>query len=265
MLIEPNGRRPTHVLGDWTFHTAAAELRRGAERRRLENRAARVLELLCERRGEVVSAEELVDQIWGGRALSQNSVAVVVGDLRRALGDDARHPRYIETVAKRGYRLVAVPAVASPAPVRDQRLVWGAAVIAVVLLAAGAVAWNRAGSPAPAPVLVLVEEVINDTGDPVHDPVARSVTEVILSELSTADGIRVVRRASGDVDATLSGRLVIWTGQPALGMSATEPTSGEVMWAGMAGGPEPDLPEQIHREIAIFAAQLAAKHPPDAP
>ena len=43
------------MLGDWTFHPAAAEVRRGPDRRRLENRAARVLELLCERRGEVVA------------------------------------------------------------------------------------------------------------------------------------------------------------------------------------------------------------------
>lgn len=265
MLTDPDGRPTTQVLGDWTFHTAAAELRRGAERRRLENRAARVLELLCKRRGEVVSAEELVDQIWGGRALSQNSVAVVVGDVRRALGDDARHPRYIETVAKRGYRLIAVPAVAPTVPVRGRQRGWIAAVVVAVLFAAGALTWNRAGSVASAPVLVLVEEVINDTGDPVHDPVARSVTEVILSELSTADGITVVRRASGDVDATLSGRLVIWTGQPALGLSATDPTSGEVLWSGMAGGPEPDLPEQIHREIEVLATQLAARHGRDAP
>lgn len=245
------------MLGDWTFHPAAAEVRRGPDRRRLENRAARVLELLCERRGEVVSQEHLVDQIWGGRALSQNSVAVVVGDLRRALGDDARQPRYIETVAKRGYRLIAPGGAAPRERVRDRQAFRGAAAIVLLLLVVAALAWARLAPPGTPPVLVVVEEMVNATGKPAHDAVARSVTEVILAELGQMDGVRVARQPSEDATATLSGRLVIWTGQPALGLSVTDPETGQVLWSGMARGPEPALPDQIRREISDLAAMLA--------
>jgi DNA-binding winged helix-turn-helix (wHTH) protein len=96
-----------HRIGGWEFLPATGELRRRTDLRRLEPRAARTLELLCEAKGEVVSQEELIAAVWQGRALSENSVAVVIGQLRRALEDDAREPRLIESIPKRGYRLRA--------------------------------------------------------------------------------------------------------------------------------------------------------------
>src|SRR2546430_2002138 len=102
------------AIGDWRFHAGEDELRRPGERRKLEHRAARTLELLCGRRGEVVSREAILEAVWQGRAVSPNSVAIVISDLREALGDDARSPRHIETVAKRGYRLHAEAAAPKP-------------------------------------------------------------------------------------------------------------------------------------------------------
>ena len=94
-------------IGGWTFRAGENELVQGGERRRLEDRAARTLELLCRRAGEAVGQDEIIAQVWNGRSQSPNSIPVVIGQLRRALGDDARSPRFIETVPKRGYRLVA--------------------------------------------------------------------------------------------------------------------------------------------------------------
>src|SRR3954464_1637110 len=94
-----------HRIGAWEFSPATGELRRRTDLRRLEPRAAKALEMLCEAGGEVVSQEQLIDGVWQGRSLSENSVAVVIGQLRRALDDDAREPRLIETIPKRGYRL----------------------------------------------------------------------------------------------------------------------------------------------------------------
>src|SRR6266550_3764475 len=94
-----------HRIGGWEFSPATGELRRRTDVRRLEPRAAKALQLLCEANGELVSQEELIAGVWHGRALSENSVAVVIGQLRRALDDDAREPRLIETIPKRGYRL----------------------------------------------------------------------------------------------------------------------------------------------------------------
>lgn len=93
-------------------------------RTRLEARAMDVLVLLHRRAGEVVSSREILDAVWGDAAVSAHSVAIVISDLRRALGDDARAPRLIETVPKRGYRLitgrVAAPAAAEASAVASR-------------------------------------------------------------------------------------------------------------------------------------------------
>src|SRR3954469_16690217 len=123
-----------HRIGGWEFSPATGELRRRADVRRLEPRAAKALELLCEANGEVVSQEQLIDGVWQGRSLSENSVAVVIGQLRRALDDDAREPRLIETIPKRGYRLRADQAQTErPARRRKYALI---AVAALILLIA---------------------------------------------------------------------------------------------------------------------------------
>src|SRR5688572_22055096 len=140
-------------IGDWTFDPAAGELTRGGERRRLEDRAARTLALLCRRRGEVVSHGEIAAEVWNGRTVSPNSLPVVIADLRRALDDDARAPRFIETVAKRGYRLMAEAGSALPAPAPNPRklLVSRLFLVGFVLLLAVTAygAWRYASNPPP--------------------------------------------------------------------------------------------------------------------
>ena len=93
----------------------------------LEPRHIDVLCALALRPGVVVSVEELLDTCWPGDFYGDNPVHKAVAMLRRALGDDARSPRFIATIRKRGYRLVA-----HVRPVRDveERLVsamrrWG--------------------------------------------------------------------------------------------------------------------------------------------
>src|SRR5881628_577328 len=94
-----------YQVGHWTFVPSAHELRSGEVRVRLQQRASATLSLLCERAGEVVSRQEIVDRAWGRQHLSPNSVAIVIGDLRRALGFAAGEAGSIETVPKAGYRL----------------------------------------------------------------------------------------------------------------------------------------------------------------
>ena len=76
----------------------------------LEPKAMAVLVHLAEHAGQVVSASELIDAVWHGRPMGDNPVYRCIAQLRRALGDDPRAPRYIATVPTKGYRLV-VPVV----------------------------------------------------------------------------------------------------------------------------------------------------------
>ncbi len=94
-------------IGDWIIRSDLNTAERGAEVCRLEARAVAVLAYLHRNRDRVVSKSELLDAVWQRSAISDHSVAVVISDLRRALGDDSRAPRYIRTVPRRGYALIA--------------------------------------------------------------------------------------------------------------------------------------------------------------
>src|SRR5262245_4736101 len=67
----------------------------------------RVLVCLAERAGEVVSVDQLLETVWKDLVVTQHSVYQAIAVLRRALGDNPKHPTYIASVLRRGYRLVA--------------------------------------------------------------------------------------------------------------------------------------------------------------
>jgi DNA-binding winged helix-turn-helix (wHTH) protein len=72
----------------------------------LRRQAFSVLCVLVQRAPALITHDELLDAVWGHRAISPSAVPQAVRDLRRALGDDARRPAYIETHLRRGYRLL---------------------------------------------------------------------------------------------------------------------------------------------------------------
>ena len=88
---------------------AADSQRDATDEFHLEPRVMELLLRLCEADGDVVSKEELVRSVWDGAYVSDSAVTRAVSELRRVLRDDAQKPRYIETIPKRGYRLVVRP------------------------------------------------------------------------------------------------------------------------------------------------------------
>lgn len=235
-------------IGDWTFSPSSGELRRGDERQALEDRAARLLAVLARERGRVVSQEQLIAEVWKGRALSANSVAVVIGDLRRALGDNARAPKFIETVAKRGYRL----AERSATPKAPARVLFAAgAVTAAGVILIGGLMVPRL-QPLP---LVTIAGVANETGDARYAPLARAVGELVVRDATGAGTMRVSSNAP-DHSIALSGKLILWSGHPSVSISATDTVSGEVIWSGIAPGPEDSLPGQVRELMEEFATAV---------
>lgn len=97
----------TFHLGPWHVDPNQNALTDGAERRLIEPRAMEVLRALCERHDQVVSADTLLELCWGPAAQGDNPVHKMIAQLRRALGDSSAQPRFIETIRKRGYRIVA--------------------------------------------------------------------------------------------------------------------------------------------------------------
>ena len=96
-------------LGEWSVDPNRNLVTRGDEERRLEHKVMQVLVYLCEAPLRSVSRDELLKEVWEGASVSPQVVTVAVNGLRRALGDSARRPRYIQTIPGHGYRLLLAP------------------------------------------------------------------------------------------------------------------------------------------------------------
>src|ERR1700675_3616590 len=94
-------------IGAWCVNPGSGQISRAGETVRMEARTMRLLLCLAERAGEVVSIDELLNQVWSGVVVPPDSVYQAVASLRRQLGDDAKEPAYIATVPRLGYRMVA--------------------------------------------------------------------------------------------------------------------------------------------------------------
>jgi len=92
-------------IGDWEVLPGQGVMRKGEHEERPEPMVFEVLISLASRDGELVSREELIDEIWDGRPTSDEPINRCLSQLRGHLGDRERPYRYIETLTRRGYRL----------------------------------------------------------------------------------------------------------------------------------------------------------------
>lgn len=130
-------------IGSWTLRPELNRLEGTRGTVRLEPRAVDVLVELARDPGRVVSRADLRARVWGDVHVSEDALNRVVSLARRALGDDPQHSDYIETVPKRGYRLVAPvePVRRRPQPTAG-RLGWAGAVLVVAAAAVAAHLWQ---------------------------------------------------------------------------------------------------------------------------
>src|SRR5271169_6146476 len=94
-------------IGDWRVNPGSGQISREGETVRVEARTMRLLICLAEHAGQVVSIDDLLEHVWTGVIVTQDSVYQAITALRRVLGDDPKHPAYIATVPRLGYRMVA--------------------------------------------------------------------------------------------------------------------------------------------------------------
>lgn len=177
----------------------------------------RLLLCLAERSGEVVSIDELIEQVWSGVNVTPDSVYQAVASLRRLLGDDAKQPTYIATVPRLGYRMVATVSArvdqsraetSSANSLGKKRRRRGSGVganfflaaagtlcimFAVAFLLSGKRGIHRSAPPLPAQpkrsVAVLPFLDLTDQMD--RGPFADGMTEELIDRLSKIPGFRV--------------------------------------------------------------------------
>jgi TolB-like protein len=178
----------------------------------------RLLVCLAERAGEVVSIDELLDQVWSEVVVSQDSVYQAVTSLRRVLGDDAKQPTYIETVPRLGYRMVAkvspwldepsAPTESSPGSTSKDRprvnFQWAAVVAVCLAIVIAAVVYEkianhkRADSSTVAASVdaqpeksIAVLPFLDLTEGMKEEEFADGMTEELIDKLSKIPGLRV--------------------------------------------------------------------------
>jgi DNA-binding winged helix-turn-helix (wHTH) protein/pimeloyl-ACP methyl ester carboxylesterase len=98
--------RVAFVFGDISLDVERRELRSGPTLVPIEPKVFDLLEFLICNRDRVVSRDDLVAAVWGGRIVSDSAIAVRMNAVRRAIGDDGEHQRYIRTVPRKGFRFV---------------------------------------------------------------------------------------------------------------------------------------------------------------
>src|ERR1700682_3054381 len=110
-------------FGTYEVSLESGEVRKGGLRIRVQQQPMKLLEILLERPGEVVTREELRRRVWADEGFGDfdQALNIAIAKLRSALGDSAENPRFIETLPKRGYRFIADVSVAD-ADARPQRL-----------------------------------------------------------------------------------------------------------------------------------------------
>jgi DNA-binding winged helix-turn-helix (wHTH) protein len=99
-------RRRGFLLGPWTVEPDLNRISNDDECVHLELKVMDVLVFLARHGTNLVTRQQLVDGVWDGGFISDNTLTHAIAELRRALGDDAAQPTYIETIHRRGYRLL---------------------------------------------------------------------------------------------------------------------------------------------------------------
>ncbi|MFZ5786650.1 MAG: winged helix-turn-helix domain-containing tetratricopeptide repeat protein [Acidobacteriota bacterium] len=210
--------RPIFTFGDCELDPRAWRLERAGRHVQVEPKGLEVLAMLVERAGEVVTKNEILDGVWREAVVTENAMVRVIANLRVALGDDAKEPKYIETVHTRGYRFVApvvrrnatqaaTPATAAaPPPERATRrrrvlavaasvLLVGAAVAAVVAVR-GRRAPGAGGAAAGAGVPSIAVLPLENLGPRDEQYFADGMTDAITTQLAKVEALKVIARSA---------------------------------------------------------------------
>lgn len=197
------GKRSMRVrFSDFSLDSPARELRRGHEVVHLSPKAFDLLVLLTEATPRALSKSEILDAVWPGTFVVDSSLASVVKELRAALGDDAKEPRFVRTVYGYGYAFSADAIIPQQSSSVACRLIWGTREIA---LHAGSNILGRGGD--------AVAWIDHPSVSRHHAVIALDGSEATIEDLQSKNGtfvqgVRVrARQRLNDLDLIEFGRL----------------------------------------------------------
>ena len=222
---ESNASSRIFRFGAFEFDADAGALRKHGHRIKLSGQPISVLAMLLERPGEVITREDLQKRLWpaGTYVDFEHSTNAAIKRLRQALGDSADSPRFIETLARSGYRFIAPvtvepDATAVPAAAGSNETLGAAAhskassnwrgfhplqagiaaVILIAVVACGFVFLHARGSETGSiPIRSLaVLPLTNLSGDPEQEYFGEGIADVLRQDLQGISALRVISRTS---------------------------------------------------------------------
>jgi TolB-like protein/DNA-binding winged helix-turn-helix (wHTH) protein/Tfp pilus assembly protein PilF len=187
-------------VGEWTVFPELNSLERYQRTVRVEPKVMQVLLILCEHSGQVVSKEQIFHRVWPDTFVSDEVLTRSVSELRKVFEDSPQEPKYIQTIPKGGYRLVA-PVLSEPRKGVDTgRWKKLATITAIILLVAAATVYTlrpreRFASKAAITSLAVLP-LANLSGDASQDYFADGMTDELTTRLSNISALRVISRTS---------------------------------------------------------------------
>ena len=206
-------------IGRWLVQPKLNSISGNGKTAHVEPRAMQVLVFLAQHAGDVMPKERIIQAVWAGTFVTDDVLTRAISELRKAFEDDPHQPRFIQTIAKSGYRLIArVEAVVAVSPPTSGRAVrepspwWarrsvlslsmvtlGLAGVVVMLLGLNVAnlrdrLLGRAAAPHIESLAVL--PLANLSGDPQQEYFADGMTEELITTLGKVSALRVISRTS---------------------------------------------------------------------
>jgi TolB-like protein/DNA-binding winged helix-turn-helix (wHTH) protein/Flp pilus assembly protein TadD len=209
---------PDFRVGDWMVRPGLSSLTGSRRTSHITPKTVDVLVCLARRQGAVVSREEIFREVWPDTFVTEDALTRCIGELRRAFHDAPAKPAVIETIAKRGYRLLpavewgqpgsadsgpASPAGATADPRQEKplrRRAWAlaavtAAALSLLVLAAPGLRYLLGTGSAPIGSIAVLP-LANLSGDQQQEYFADGITEALITRLAQVSSLRVISRTT---------------------------------------------------------------------
>lgn len=274
-------------IGPWRFDPTAAEIvHEDGHIVRLEEKISNLLAALIANRGSIVKKEDLIDQVWAGRELSEQTIPVAISKLRKALGDDINRPTMLETIPRQGYRLLPHKTANAQSEHASAHSwwKWGAAAVLIAVVAGLMLAPNEPAQEqiqflnADKPhVIVTINDVRVADGNQADNGLAISVSELAAYYLAQTPDLLVIRHwwnldapdPTGGIytrygEATpvysLKGTLLKENEQHLVTFVLSDPRTDEVIWSGLH--PVDSGSQQLFPLFNLMLAELPVDYVP---